>query len=72
MPIFAVQVTARQSVGEQLRKAREAKGWTVRDVARLTGITFTHIARIERGKYNVNLDTVAVIAAALELDIKLE
>ncbi|WP_301048928.1 MULTISPECIES: helix-turn-helix domain-containing protein [Muribaculaceae] len=65
----AIKDKARQSVGEQLRKARESKGWTVRYVERLTGIANNHISRIEQGKYNVTLDTVAVLADALGVKV---
>lgn len=65
----AIKDKARQSVGEQLRKAREAKGWAVHYVERLTGIANNHISRIEQGKYNVTLDTVAVLADALGVKV---
>lgn len=52
---------AREKIGKQLKEAREAKGMTLRDLAKLTGIAFNHIGRIERGKYNVTLDTLAVL-----------
>lgn len=61
----------RESVGRQIREAREAKGWTLRYLAKLTGIAFNHIGRIEQGKYNVTVDTLAVLADALDLDIVL-
>lgn len=59
----------RESIGRQLREAREAKGWTLRYLAKLTGIAFNHIGRIEQGKYNVTIDTLAVIADALGLEL---
>ena len=34
-----------------------------------TGIAYNHIGRIERGKYNVTIDTLAVIANALGVRI---
>lgn len=61
---------ARINIGRQLREAREARGYTLRDLAKLTGIAFNHISRIEAGRYNVTLDTVAVIANALGIEIK--
>lgn len=60
---------ARKYVGESIRMAREAKGLSLRQVGKLTGIAFNHIGRIERGKYNVNIDTLAVIANALGVRI---
>lgn len=60
---------ARQSIGRQVREAREAKGWTLRYLAKLTGIAFNHIGRIEQGKYNVTIDSLAVIADALGVEL---
>lgn len=60
---------ARKDVGESIRRAREAKGLSLRQVEKLTGIAFNHIGRIERGKYNVTIDTLAVIANALGVRI---
>lgn len=62
---------ARADIGYQIREARETKGYTLRHLAKLTGIAFNHIARIESGKYNVTLDKVAIIAHALDVEIKL-
>lgn len=59
----------RESIGSQLREARESRGWTLRYLAKLTGIAFNHIGRIEQGRYNVTIDTLAVIADALGLEL---
>lgn len=63
---------ARKEIGEQLRNAREEKGWTLRHLAQLTGIAFNHIGRIEQGKYNVTVDTLARLCAALGMRITIE
>lgn len=60
---------ARKDVGECIRRAREEKGLSLRQVEKLTGVAFNHIGRIERGKYNVTIDTLAVIANALGVRI---
>lgn len=62
---------ARASIGAQIKAEREEQGITLRDLAHITGIAFNHISRIEQGKYNVTLDTLAVIADALDMDISL-
>ena len=59
----------RKTIGEQIRDAREVNGYSLRHLAKLTGISHNHIARIEQGKYNVTIDTLAVIAEALDMDI---
>lgn len=59
----------RERIGLQIKEAREAKGYTLRHLAKLTGIAFNHIGRIEAGRYNVTLDTLAVIADALGMEL---
>ena len=54
-----------------MRAARQAKGLTLRDLADKCGLAFNHIGRIERGRYNLTVDTLAKICEALDLDIKL-
>lgn len=66
-----IKEQARKSLGEEIRNAREDAGFTLRDVAKMTGIAFNHISRIEQGKYNVTLDTLALIADALGMEIGL-
>lgn len=63
---------ARKEIGELLRNAREDEGWTLRHLAQLTGIAFNHIGRIEQGKYNVTVDTLARLCAALGMRITIE
>ncbi len=62
---------ARKSIGEELKSAREDAGYTLRDLAKMTGIAFNHIGRIEKGQYNVTLDTLALLADALGMEIGL-
>lgn len=66
----AIIKTARERIGLQIKEAREAKGWTLRHLAKLTGIAFNHIGRIEAGRYNVTVDTLAVLADALDVELK--
>lgn len=37
-----------------------------------TGIAFQHISRVEQGKYNVTIDTLALISHQLGIEIKIE
>jgi cytoskeleton protein RodZ len=41
------------TVAEQLRQAREEKGWTVHQLADMTKIRTDHIRALEEGNYNV-------------------
>lgn len=60
-----------QSVGRQLREAREAKGYTTRYLSKLTGLSHSHIVRIEAGRYGLTVDTLARLCDALGLKIEL-
>lgn len=55
----------RRDIGAQIRCARIARGFSIRGLAEQAGIGFSHITRIESGRYNVTIDTLAVIAAVL-------
>ena len=67
-----IKKKARLSVGEQLRKARQKKGLTLRDLSEKVGLAYNHIGRVEAGKYNVTLDTIAIIANALDVNIVID
>jgi transcriptional regulator with XRE-family HTH domain len=41
--------TAAKRAGEQIRVAREARGWTLRDLARETDLDFGFVGKVERG-----------------------
>ena len=66
-----VKAQARWKVGYCVAKLREASGMTLRELAEKTGIAFNHISRIEQGKYNVTIDTLAIIANALGCEVLL-
>lgn len=62
-------INARESVGRQIREARTKAGLSLRELADKCGIAFNHIGRIEKGKYNVSIDTLERIAKALNCSI---
>lgn len=51
---------------EQLREARERRGWTLVDLAEQTGVDYTRISRIERGAGG-DEDTIDALCRALGL-----
>jgi len=59
----------RQRVGEQIKKARRAKGMTQAQLARSAGILRPNLSRIEAGKHRPTLDTLEKIAAGLKLPV---
>jgi transcriptional regulator with XRE-family HTH domain len=55
----------RRMFGEEVRRARIAAGLTQEEMSLRCGLQRTHIARIESGRYDVRLDTMAKIADSL-------
>lgn len=62
----------RNRIGLLIRRERERQRLSLRDLAARCGITHSHIARIESGKYNVTLDILSKVAAALGKKVTLE
>ena len=61
----------REEIGSRLRALREAKGLTTRELAELAGLDHSHIAKIERGAYNLRVDTLHKVATALGATINI-
>lgn len=55
-------------LGDAIRRAREAKGWSLRELAKMTGLSHSFINQIELGDKQPGLSTAAKLAEALELD----
>jgi ribosome-binding protein aMBF1 (putative translation factor) len=56
-------------VGENIRKARWAKGWSVTELSRQTGIHRNGIMRIESGDNMPSLTCVMLLADALDVTL---
>ncbi len=52
--------------GENVRAARQAKGWTQEELAHETGLAPVQVSRIERGVREVRLTTFLRLVAALD------
>ena len=59
----------RKRIGQRVAKIRTELGFTQRQLAEKCGLQQCHIARIEKGKYSVGLDTLSAIAKALGKNI---
>lgn len=57
------------SLGDAVRKLREAKGYTLRGLAAVSGVAYTAIGRIENGAMNFDHGTLDRIATALKTDV---
>ena len=42
----------RMTFGERVRELRNAKGWSLRDLAEQVGVGFTYLSRVENGRLN--------------------
>ncbi len=54
--------------GENVRKARRAKGITLEALAHDVGLAYSYVGELERGRRNPTLNVVERIAAALDSD----
>lgn len=66
-----VKQTERARLGTMIREAREAKGLSQTELARLSDVPRTNISRIESGRYNVSIDTISRLGAVLGVKIAL-
>lgn len=61
----------RERIGLQLADFRKAKGYTLRQLEGISGITNQNISKIERGRYNVSIDILSRICDSLDIEIQL-
>lgn len=59
-----------QGFGEQIRQARKDKGYSQRDLAKLVGLDFTYLSKLEnnRADYAPKEDVIRNLAEHLDLD----
>lgn len=62
-------ITSPQSLGAILRDERKKQGLTQVALGKMTGVNQTTISMIEKGKPSVQLQTVLLLLAALNLNI---
>jgi transcriptional regulator with XRE-family HTH domain len=60
---------ANVAMGEAMRSARRERGYTQQSFAAHAGIDRSYYGAIERGEFNLTMDTVARVAAGLELRV---
>lgn len=53
----------------RIKELRAARKMTQEDLARATGLSRVHIARVESGNYDPRLSTVQAIAKALRVKV---
>lgn len=58
-------MTDRERIGRQLADLRTKKGYSVRQLAELAGVSYQNITKIENGKYNVSIDILSKVTKPL-------
>jgi transcriptional regulator with XRE-family HTH domain len=69
-PRGGISEQQRKEFGLCLRAARDKAGITQSQLSEMTGVQQKHISKIEHGKINVTLDTMTILAKALDLDVR--
>ncbi|MBR2139397.1 MAG: helix-turn-helix transcriptional regulator [Phascolarctobacterium sp.] len=57
-----------KKIGLNVLNHRRMKGWTQEDLSAKSGVSRSRISDIERGRQTPKLDTIMMIAKALEID----
>ncbi len=63
------KVELAEKIGYNIRKARKARAFTIKDLAFSANIEYTQVSRIERGKINTSVYQLYIISGALEINI---
>ena len=58
----------RQRLGQNVRRLRDAKGWSQEEYADRAGIHRTYVSDIERGRRNPTITVVEKLAAPLGVE----
>lgn len=56
---------SRAVLADNLRRVRQGLGYSLRDLARLTGLSHSHILKIETGRHDFQVETLGKLAIAL-------
>lgn len=62
------QSRAMAEFGRRVRARRLELEWTIERLAEHSGLHWTYVGSIERGRRNVSLKNIVILAAALGLD----
>ena len=57
-------------LGSNLRKAREAYGWSQEELAMRCGVHRTYVGGVERGEHNVTILTLRKMAKTLRMSLR--
>jgi transcriptional regulator with XRE-family HTH domain len=62
------KIANRLRIGERIAEIRQQKGYSLRQLSELCGVTFQNLNKIENGKYNVSIDILYKVCKALEVE----
>lgn len=65
----ATNLLDREIFGSRLRTARKQFGWTLAQLAELSGVSITTISRAERGQLALGYENFAALGRALQMDM---
>lgn len=66
------KIANRLRIGQRIAEIRQQKGYSLRQLSEICGVTFQNLNKIENGKYNVSVDILYKVCKALEVEIKIE
>lgn len=58
-----------ETLGVRIKRLREARGWSLRDMASHGQISAATLSRVERDKFDLTLSSLLHIAQALDMDV---
>ena len=58
-------MNVQENFGRLVRTLRETKGWNIEDLSEASGLHYTYISDVERGRRNVSLKTILAFANGL-------
>lgn len=68
-PVQEHNTLDRETLGKRLRTARKQFGWTLQQLAKLSGVSITTISRAERGQLALGYENFAALGHALQMDM---
>jgi len=70
MPSRAASKPLRSVLAENVRRARDVRGWSQEHLAERAGLTQVYISQIETSKTAASVDTIEKLAAGFDVDAR--
>lgn len=59
----------KKQIGQRLREFRNAKGYSIEELAHIADMNAVHLASLERGEKNITLSTLEKVVTALGISL---